>query len=346
MPITVRPADRGIDRQLIMGLLSRHLSSDTVQERFDWLYRENPHGPAKVWLALEDVTGKAIGCAAAFPRRIWASGSIQTGHVLGDFCTDVEYRSLGLALRLQRACLDYMRAGSPGLTYDFPSDRMMAIYRRFQIAPYCRIVRWAKPLRADRQFSKLVKSRSLGRIAATPVNKLLHWKDLATLKQIGDWTVGAMDGVCGEEFTALAHSLRDSNGWCVERSADYLNWRYWKHPARSFKMLTARRNGILSGWVVFSNTHEDGSIVDLFGFDDTSMWACLLFGVVELLRSQRIITLSMPILETHPCAGLLQSMGFRPRESYPVVIYDPGKVETSPGRAAAPWYLMDGDRES
>lgn len=346
MPIMVRLADRGVDRHLLTGLLSRHLSSDSVQERFDWLYQENPHGPAKVWLAQDEATGKAIGCAAAFPRRLWTSGSIQTGYVLGDFCTDLEHRSLGLALRLQRACLDFVGASSPARTYDFPSTRMMAIYKRFQIEPLCQVVRWAKPLRADRKLSGLVKSQSLRRIAATPVNKLLHWKDLATLRQTGDWTIASLDGDCGEEFTALAQSLKDRNGRCVDRSADYLNWRYRKHPTRSFEMLTVRHDGVLSGWVVFSNTAEDGSIVDLFGFDDTSMWARLLFGVVELLRSRRVITLSMPILDTHPCAGLLQSMGFRPRESYPVVIYDPGKIEASPGSTATPWYLMDGDRES
>jgi Acetyltransferase (GNAT) domain len=346
MTIMVRPADRRIDRHLLTGLLSRHLSSDSVEERFNWLYQENPHGPAKVWLAQDEVTGKAIGCAAAFPRRLWTSGSIQTGHVLGDFCTDVEHRSLGLALRLQRVCLDYVGANSSGLTYDFPSNRMMAIYKRFQITPFCQIVRWAKPLRADRKLSEFLKSRLLRLIVAAQVNKLLHWKDLARRKQTADWTIASLDGKCGEEFTVLANSLKDRNGWCVDRSADYLNWRYWKHPTRSFEMLTARRNGVLSGWVVFSSTAEDGSIVDLFGFDDTSMWARLLFGVVELLRSRRVITLSLPILETHPCAGLLQSMGFRPRESYPVVIYDPAMLEASPERAAARWYLMDGDRES
>lgn len=346
MPIVVRPADLERDRHLLTGLLSRHLSSNSVEQRFNWLYLDNPHGLASAWLAQEDDSGIVIGCAAVFPRRLWVSGSIQPAYVLGDFCTDVEYRSLGLALRLQRACLDYVLSTSPALAYDFPSDRMMAIYQRIQIAPFCRMVRWAKPLRVDRKFSRVLKSPSLRRIAAAPVNKLLHCKDLAFIPRQGDWTIAKLDGDCGEEFTTLAHSQKDRNGWCVDRSADYLNWRYWKHPVRSYEMLTARRSGALVGCVVFSNTAEDGSIVDLFGFDDTSMWALLVFSVVELLRSRAVMTLSMPVLETHPLSRLLRNMGFRPRESCPVVIYDPGKIATLPGNAAVPWYLMDGDRES
>ena len=47
-----------------------------------------------------------IGVAAAFPRRFYFRGEAVRGYVLGDFCIDPAHRSLGLALALQRACLE------------------------------------------------------------------------------------------------------------------------------------------------------------------------------------------------------------------------------------------------
>ena len=65
-------------------------------------------------------------------------------------------------------------------SYDFPSDRMMAIYRRMQIPDSDKMIRWAKPLRTDRKIAARVKSPSLAGSLAAPFNELLKWKDSAT----------------------------------------------------------------------------------------------------------------------------------------------------------------------
>lgn len=346
MPIMVRPADLERDRHLLTGLLSRHLSPDSVEQRFDWLYQENPHGPASVWLAQEEETGQAIGCAAVFPRQMWVSGAIQPGHVLGDFCTELPYRSLGLALRMQRACLDYVGTAATGLAYDFPSERMMAIYQRLKIPPFGRIVRWAKLLRADRKIQEFVKQEGLGRILAAPINLLLKWKDQASVRPKQDWKIAEQEGAFGDEFTGLANEVGSRYGTCVHRSANYLNWRYRRHPSRLYRILAARRAAKLSGYVVFSHTGQDAVIVDWFGLDETPMWNTLLTTVLKLLRQGNTTTVSMPLLELHPGSQTLGGLGFHPRESNPVVVYELRKSSSPDTAGGSAWFLMDGDRES
>lgn len=346
MAITVRPANGGRDRDLLTGLLSRNLSPHLVEQRFDWLYQENPHGPASVWLAQDDETHAAIGCAAVFPRQLWVSGAIQLGYVLGDFCTDVQHRSLGLALKLQRACLNYVSAHSPALAYDFPSDRMMAIYQRLKILPFGRIVRWAKLLRADRKIQSLVKFPGLGGILAAPVNLLLKWKDHASADSKRSWRITEHEAEFGDEFTSLAEEIGSRYGTCIHRSANYMNWRYRRHPSRQYRVLVARRDAKLVGYVVFSHTVQDAVIVECFGLDETSMWNSLLKRVLELLRKTKVTAVSLPLLDVHPWSRTLGGLGFRPRESNPVVIYEPGKTASPQTAGNSGWFLMDGDRES
>src|SRR5688500_19496863 len=52
--------------------LFRSLFPDTVdlERRHEWLYEENPHGRALSWVAVEDGTGRLIGCNAFFPKRL------------------------------------------------------------------------------------------------------------------------------------------------------------------------------------------------------------------------------------------------------------------------------------
>jgi len=148
-----------------------------------------------------------------------------------------------------------------------------------------------------------------------------------------------------EEFTRLAHSVGSRYGSCVERSAEYLNWRYLRHPIVHHEVLAARHGQELRGYVVFSHTNEDAKIVDLFGFSDTAMWTALVSRVVSLVRDRGVATLSIPALASSPWADLLKGWGFHPREVAPVVVYAPGIVAGSLGDASS-WFLMDGDRES
>lgn len=344
MPERIRTADPGAERALLTDLLSQNLGSATGARRYEWLYLENPHGPARAWIATEPGTGRGVGAAAAFPRTVFVNGSIRQSYVLGDFCIDQHHRSLGLALQLQRACLAEIAATPLSLTYDFPSDRMMAIYRRMHISPVGEIVRWAKPLRANRKIGNLVGSSAIAGLLAAPVNELLEWKDSASLPN-GGWTIVDHDGTCKEEFTRLAHAVGSRYGSCVERSAQYLNWRYLQHPLVHHEFLAARHGQELMGYVVFSHTNEDGKIVDLFGFSDTAMWTALVARVIGLLRDRGVVTLSIPAVASGPWTGLLKGWGFRPREAAPVVVYDPGSASGS-AEGASNWFLTDGDRES
>jgi len=345
MPDRIRTADPVADRGLLIDLLSRNLSPTAGDRRFEWLYLENPNGPARAWIATEGDTGRGVGAAAAFPRRLLVGGSVRPGYVLGDFCIDQHYRSLGLALQLQRACLEQIVSTPLLLAYDFPSDRMMAIYRRMQVPPAGQMVRWAKPLRANRKIGNLVRSPALAGLLAAPINELLKWKDFASLQNVG-WTIVDQEGICKEEFTHLAHSVGSCYGSCVERSAEYLNWRYLRHPLVHHELLAARHGGELRGYVVFSHTNEDAKIVDLFGFSDTAMWTALVARVVELLRNRGVVTLSISALVPSPWSGLLKHWGFRPRESSPLVVCAAGTGAAPSQDSGDPWFLMDGDRES
>jgi len=344
MPDRIRTADPETDRDLLIDLLSRNLGSIDGGRRYEWLYLENPYGPARAWIATEGNTERGVGAAAAFPRAMFVGGATRHGYVLGDFCVDQHRRTLGLALQLQRACLEGIVSTPHLLAYDFPSDRMMAIYRRMQISPAGEIVRWAKPLRANRKIGKLVGSATLAGLLAAPVNELLEWKDWVSLPR-GGWMIVEHEGFCKEEFTHLAHAIGSRYGSCVDRSAAYLNWRYLRHPLVRHELLAARQGQELRGYVVFSQTSEDAKIVDLFGFSDTAMWTALVGRAVSLLRDRGVATLSIPAVASSPWAGLLKGWGFHPREVAPVIVCDPGSAADC-AAGAWNWFLTDGDRES
>src|SRR5262249_45203664 len=161
--------------------------------------------------------------AAAFPRRFYSCNGEFYAWVLADFCLSPQYRTLGPALQLQRACFQEADAGAAAFCFDFPSTAMMAVYQRLGIRSVRQMVRLAKPLRVDRKVRDLVPGPLAQRVVAGAGNLLLRLGEASGAAKHGV-TIALHTGECGDEFSALADRVGPHYGICTKRSADYLNW--------------------------------------------------------------------------------------------------------------------------
>lgn len=346
MSIVVRQACLDADRHTIVELLRRHLTPLSNDSRFEWLYLNNPHGRANAWITMQTDQNKPIGMAAAFPRRVLIHGHQVLGWILGDFCISDEHRSLGPALQLQRACLEAVDSGMIAFCYDFPSSSMMAVYRRLRVPETGTMVRLAKPLRVDRKVGESVKIPWINRSVSVVGNLLLQLIDgLSSLPH--DLKFSLQQLPCGNEFTSLATQVADQYGIHIERSAAYLNWRFLSNPLSRHEMLTARSQGRLVGYVVFTQTGEDGTLIDLFGQTHPKIMGGLIKALLRLLRERRVVTVSAPLYSAHPLMSTLLELGFKKRESTPVVIYRGSHLRNpANGTNGTIWSLTSGDRDT
>lgn len=351
MSVVVHEADLRADREQLIALLSECLSPTADARRFEWLYLQNPYGKARVWIARDTATERAIGASALFPRGMKADGRNINACIFGDFCIHRDYRTLGPALILQRATIAGMNAAGFEFGYDLPSVSMLGVYRRLNIAPAESLVRMAKPLRANRKVSERVKSPSVARAASAAANLLLATRDALRRSSSGA-EIAEFTGRFGAEFTALAEAAGKSGGGHVHRTAEYLNWRYLDHPQRRFEILTAREGGNLKGFLIFLEEEGNGRVVDWFSGDwfsgDSSCEGGpeirhgLVAHAIGVLRARNCETLSLPISAAHPWGAELQDLGFRARESQPIVLME-NQAAAAPKHS---WLFLEGDRES
>jgi hypothetical protein len=270
------------------------------------------------WVATDSHTKRIIGAAAAFPRSVYVNGRKACGYVLGDFCIDSAHRYLGLAVSLQRACLDGLSAANAALALDFPSRSMLAVYNRMDIRPNESVVRYVKPLRADRQIERHVPVRPLARGFTALVNAGLRVRDCASVRR-KQWTISPEAGPWSEEFTHATAQWTPAAGISVSRTAEYLNWRYREHPQQQYEMLVARLKGRLCGYLV---RHVNGDVCiidDLLGQDDAVSKALLMEAIV-LARSENLHAVNAPWPCNDSGGRLLGECGFLQRESSPVVL--------------------------
>lgn len=337
--IQVREADVKGESAVLSDFLSRFLSPQADMKRFEWLYLDNPAGLGKAWVATEAADTQIVGIAAAFPRWMEAHESTSTAYVLGDFCIHPDHRTLGPALTLQRACLEGLRREGTRFIYDFPSDTMLAVYRRLRVEVNGKLVRFAKPLSSDRIFEKRVSNKTLARGMSAIANSGLQVRD-SFRRSARQFAIARQTQRCGEEFAAVTPALQGMYG---SRTGAFLDWRYLRHPQQRYEVLTARRDGHLRAFMVLHAEGEDGWISDLQGTDDEAL-LCLVDDAIDACRTRKLQTLNMPCLASDPRVKFLEKRGFRGRESKAVVMMNPS-VNCASERPVQ-WFLTEGDRES
>lgn len=330
--VRIREAQLDTDGEEITELLREHLTPEANERRFDWLYRNSPSGPARAWIASNDSGNRAIGVAAAFPRHFRIDGSTRRVWVLGDFCFSKDHRSLGPAVMLQKACIDSVADEG---WYDFPSQSMMAVYRRLRISPVGEFARYAKPIAINAKVEAFLPRNPLNPVIAAAGNTLLRLRSAAGARRATDLEFCTLDGELSDEFTQF-DSESSVPGWfhgC--RTSDFLNWRYRQHPTRRFTFTIARHAGHLEGYGVIDVEGPNATLIDIRAMNAEITVPAVVGQAEQVARGHNVSTLSAYVAPDTPAARYLQAAGFHRRESCPLV--------AQPGEK---WMVFAGDRDS
>jgi hypothetical protein len=345
MGIRIRTVDLQCERDGVLRFLYENLTPQYDRFRFDWLYLQNPHGAARAWMATDSVTGEPIGFAAAFPRCLWIDGKVHRAWVLGDFCIAKEFRTLGPALQLQRACLAALANDGSAVCYDFPSASMMSIYRRLGVPLFGEVVRYIKLIRVDGKVQQFIGNGVLARGISVAGNLWLSSQRVSTPS--GDTEFRLHDGPFGPEFTSLVSRVKEFYPVHGLRTAEYLNWRYRQHPAKQFRVITARRHQELLGYVVVEISASSAILADLYATEEPGTASGLLGSLERLLEKEKIHTLTAPVLAGSRLIPYLERTGFLARERAPVAVHVDGEVKSSHViHDSKNWLLLYGDRDS
>jgi Acetyltransferase (GNAT) domain len=342
--LAIRVADLSADRERIIDTLRHYLTPLSDAARFEWLYRANPHGPAAAWLVVEENSGETIGMASAFPRRLALEGKDARCWVLGDFCIQEQYRTLGPALQLNRVCLAAVDQGSVAFCYDFPSESMMAVYRRLGIQAFGRMTRFVKVLRWKQKLKAALPGQAIGAFLGLFGAAADLWPVRRPAPSRGI-SVTLSEAEFDDAFDDLDRANRDRFPVYLERSSRYLNWRYRANPLVRYEVLAARRGREVEGYTVFTRTGPDPLVVDLVAREESTA-RLLLDEATGLLRARACVTLSIPASSSHPLVPLLLRSGFRPRESSPVILYHPAGPGSTERLRWDDLPLLHGDRDS
>lgn len=350
MKLCIEEADLQKDRETLIRLLDENRDYTVTDNRYEWLYLNNPAGRACAWLLKDAEKSSFVGASAAIPRRMWVNGEIMDCFVLSDFSIDPNYRTLGPAVKLNRASVDPVLSGSTPFAYDFPSEKMAVVHRWIKARLLGTAVRMVKPLRVEPFLSKKTGLPLLPKLAGLAGDfLLLHRLSLtmdkgytAECHEVGIETFN-------DDFSRLDHELGPQFPVCGVRDREYLVWRYAQNPLRRYHVVGLKKDGQHAGHGIFSlNEQRRITVYDMYAGKDLFVRKNLVRGLVRAGVELKADALEVVLFDKDPWMGLLEEFRFSKRsEQAQVFVFIPEKsrlagIVDNPGN----WHLFQGDRDT
>lgn len=298
---------------------SIYLSSPGL-EYWNWRYFENPFGPPLLELMWDG--SLLVGLYALMPVRLWGGREIKAA--LSDLAiTHLDYRYLGIFTTLGKSL--YRRVAEQGieLIYGFPN--------RHNYKGYIEKLGWK---------------------ALASIKELTNWKSPTKQEQIPlpQYKIAPLTN-CEDSLNHLWHKINRSynDKLLVVRDASYLEWRYFKHPSKTYNILTSSQNDILQGYIAIQrNDTGHGSYLDIVDIAaaETTIFYSLVNNVCATKHNYDVEGVRIWDSVGTPFNYLLQSMGFRNSGiSVDLGFRDLSKGSLQLRNNLNSWVLSMGDRE-
>jgi len=245
MPYQVVPLRLDEHREDLFRLWRRNFKGpwmdDCAVRRAAWLYRENPFGPTRTWLAVETWRDQAVGCGSLMPLHRCIGGRVVKVGVPIDFAVDQAHRTAGAALALQQALTRESRSAGFECVIGKPKRKALPICARAGYQPIGESTEWVKMLdpRPDSPFVPDASYR--------------------------DDIVNTAD----RRFSELWNRSRGQYRTVGEKTAAYLHWRYLAFGEMGYQVFSLfhRADQRLAGFVVFCRMETGIFIAELFSDD-------------------------------------------------------------------------------
>ena len=240
----------------------------TSPEFWFWENIANPYGKSITMVAFAGE--QLVSSVSLLPRRAWINGVSHPCWLTVESMTDPRFRSKGLFFFLWQAAEREVQKSHDCLLYGFPNRNAKPIFEHgFHWTGVGSPTLMIYPLRPEKVAASRL-SPGLATLAGLPlliVGKL--WRIPFGQRYSG--RLQAIDGFTAE-CSSFLERINRSRPIMLERSVDYLNWRYPGAVGRKYRILRVPGSWEAGGgYVVFRCAEHEGTrlgvIMDL-QFDD------------------------------------------------------------------------------
>ncbi len=298
-------------RKLVFGDEER----DKLDPRFwKWEFVENPHGHPLIYIVAEGE--KIIGHFADLARRFSVKGKEVIGTLSLDLMVHPDYRRKGIFEEMAKYGIQRVKSEDRLFMTSYPIRKeTIQGFKKMGWDEVIELPVLVYPIKFSGIVNRYLHFLPLSILVAGMVRFfytfLFRKKGEGEFKEIEIEEIVQLDDQF-EPFLRKALSLYPIMGM---RDRNYMAWRYFQHPTRTYTIYRAMKGTEMRGFIVLRKVNllefNSAVIVDLLALDEDIVIALVKKGILQSQR-EGIDLLGFMVPKFHPYYNILRHYGFLP----------------------------------
>ncbi len=249
------------ENESILRLTKRVFGDQEIaqQHYFEWQYIQNPFGKAIISLAKEEE--ETIGTNSVIPIDIWIERKLIKSALACNVQVDPEYQNQGIFSKLLKAMDPIVTKNNIPFLYAVPNDNSYNAFIKHNSIKISSLPLYVKILKPSKYFDS-----QLGKILK--ISDFI-WKP----KKIKNSHIEQFKDKFSNEFEKILEKALERIPIMVNRSVEFLEWRYNHHPTRNYQTFILKQDDHINGYIICRiatvNNKKIGVIVDFLIDADT-----------------------------------------------------------------------------
>jgi hypothetical protein len=293
---TIRPYNPG-DESGILELFKAAFKHDRLIEEWRWRFIDNPSGKACIYVC--DDIGKIIGHYAVSPAIFNVKGSEYVGTQEIDLMVSSDYtkglKKAGIFLKLGKILYEHVKRDGIHFTFGFPNQNSSPIGAKH--------LGWVKmdeiPLYSFYLDKKIIDKKFKDSLTKKLMAFAFYEAQLTFFRLVRSFNSQKLNDIRQiDSFDEDVNTLWKENSKNYEisiiRNADYLNWRFFQHPKKPYKVFGLYKDKSLYGYIALKiqeseqDSFKEGLIVDIFTrWDDIKTAKLLLIKAIDFFKTNK-----------------------------------------------------------
>jgi hypothetical protein len=289
---------------------------------YDWLYRENPGGPARSWILVDRETDRVVSATVRWPWPLARGTEPVAGMLQGDLAVAPDWQRQRIGDLRYAARSSHPWTASEA-TFGWPNEKSV---RRKMRKP-----RGAESLLGPLPKITLPVRLSLARRIA------MRWQRRSTAGALRVEPVRRFDA----SFDVVTREGLQQERYWSPHHTDFLNWRYFDHPQLAYRALALVAGDEPRAYAVLCERGRSARLMEFTAPDDDAIAQPLIGAVLDAARqggARRLVFHATPRWRHW---HRLEAMAARPASPGPVLHVE-RRVDPEVNRIEH-WQLLPGD---
>lgn len=343
MAYTVEEGDALQERQTILDLWEQGFGGG-LEERFTWMYENNPQGVPDTWF-LRETDGNIVGSVSLCRMQFSFKGaSVRVGQPM-DFVIDKGHRSLGPAMSMQRRLIADMQEKGYDLLYGFPNKKSRMVQKRSGFREIGCFSHWRMRLRSESTIRRRLDSKLLARTAGYAVDKGAGLKEALIWRKLPSGYTCQCASEVPLDFDQRCYNRGDFSIMMGGRSRAYLQWRFFQHPLIQNQICILQEGAAVHGYIIYNIEAGRVTVLDFLAFGG-SLFLSLLREFVRKMRRAGALSITVNYMGPKNIVDVLRSVGFKEKAEEEYFLVALGQTFQSEHLLEPEsWYITTGDRD-